>query len=359
MKYIGCDFHPSFQQVVIFEKETGEVMERRLLHEDGEARRFYESLSGPVVVGIEASGNTQWFEALLARLGHELWMGDAAAIRKQDPRKQKHDRRDARLILKLMLEGRFPQVWIPTVAERDLRQLLIHRRHLVRMRTRIKNQMQHIALNYGLQKKRKLWSKAGLEQLRKLELETWTRQRRDGLLEMLEELETRIAPLDQAVQKAAAARADAQLLQSHPGVGPVIALATVLTMGDVQRFKDSRSWVSYLGLNPSEDSSGTRRRLGGISKQGNPFLRYLLVEGASSAVRGDKDLGRMYARLKARKHHGVAKVAVARKLAVRLYWMMRTQTAYPEVVRTQGSQSHSVAEVIAVRLSGPPASHQQ
>lgn len=116
MKYIGCDFHPSFQQVVTFEKETGEVMERRLLHEDGEARRFYESLSGPVVVGIEASGNTQWFEALLARLGHELWMGDAAAIRKQDPRKQKHDRRDARLILKLMLEGRFPQVWIPTVA---------------------------------------------------------------------------------------------------------------------------------------------------------------------------------------------------------------------------------------------------
>jgi hypothetical protein len=97
MKYIGRDFHPSFQQVVICEKETGEVMERRLVHKDGEARRFYESLSGPVVVGIEASGDTQWFETLLARLGHELWMGDSVAIRKQDPRKWKHDRRDARL----------------------------------------------------------------------------------------------------------------------------------------------------------------------------------------------------------------------------------------------------------------------
>ena len=128
----------------------------------------------------------------------------------------------------------------------------------------------------------------------------------------------------------------------------MISLATVLTMGEVERFADSRSWVSYLGLNPSEESSGKTRRLGAISKQGNPFLRYLLVEGGASAVKADKDLGRMYARLKARKHHGVAKVAVARKLAVRLYWMARTHKPYPEVVRMQGSQSHPVAEVMAV-----------
>jgi transposase len=358
MKYIGCDFHPSCQQIAMLDKETGEMVERRLLHANGEAKAFYESLAGPVVVGIEASGNTHWFEALVARLGHQLWMGDAGAIRKQDLRKQKHDRRDARLILQLMLEDRFPKVWIPTVGERDLRQLLIHRRHLVRMRTRIKNQLQHIAMNYGQQKKRQLWTEKGLELLRSLKLEPWTEQRRDTLLKMLEELEQKIRPLDQAVAREAEARPAARRLQTHPGVGPVIALATVLTMGEVQRFADSRSWVSYLGLNPAEDSSGTRRRLGGISKQGNPFLRYLLVEGASSAVRGDEDLGRMYARLKARKHHGVAKVAVARKLAVRLYWMMRTERSYPEVVRMRGSQSHSVAEVLAERLSRPPASHQ-
>jgi transposase len=345
MKYIGCDFHPSFEQVVILDRATGEESEHRLLHADGEAERFYAGLQGPVVVGMEASGNTQWLERLLGRLGHELWMGDAAAIRRQDPRKQKHDRRDARLILQLMLEDRFPRVWRPTAEERELRQLLVHRRHMVRMRTRIKNQLQHIALNQGMQKKRQLWSKAGLEQLRQLELGIWTGQRRDSLLQMLEELDGRIVPLDWAVQAAVGQRADAQLLQTHPGVGPVIALATVLTVGDVQRFEDSRCWVSYLGLNPSEDSSGERQRWGGISKQGNSFLRYLLVEGASSAARGDKDLGRMYARLKARKHHGVAKVAVARKLAVRLYWMLRTQKPYPEVVRMQGNQSHSVAAV--------------
>ena len=356
MKYIGCDFHPSFQQIAMLDKETGEMVERRLLHTE-EARAFYQGLQGEVVVGVEASGNMDWFESLLAHCPHQLWIGDAAAIARQEGRKQKHDRRAAALILKLMVENRFPRIWVPTVGERDLRQLLIHRQHLVRMRTRIKNQLQHIALNQGWQKKRKLWSQAGLELLRSLKLEPWTHQRRDTLLEMLEELEEKIRPLDQAVGKEAEQCEAARRLATHPGVGPVISLATVLTMGDVGRFADSRSWVSYLGLNPSEQSSGQRRRLGSISKQGNPFLRYLLVEGATSAARGDKDLGRVYARLKARKHHGVAKVAVARKLAVRLYWMARTKKSYPEVVRTRGSQSLPVAEIKAVRLSRPPASH--
>jgi transposase len=357
MKYIGCDFHPSFQQIAMLDKETGELVERRLLHTQ-EARGFYEELKGPVVVGVEASGNMDWFESLLGRCHHQMWIGDAAAIARQEGRKQKHDRRAAALILKLMVENRFPRIWIPTVGERDLRQLLMHRQHLVRMRTRVKNQLQHIALNQGLQKKYKLWSQAGLELLRGLPLEPWCQQRRDTLLEMLEELEEKIKPLEVAVAQAAESSEAARLLDTHPGVGPVIALATVLTMGDVKRFSDSRSWVSYLGLNPSEQSSGQRRRLGSISKQGNPFLRYLLVQGAASAARGDKDLGRMYKRLKARKHHGVAKVAVARKLAVRLYWIARTQKSYPEVVRTQGSQSLPVAETKAVRLSRPPASHQ-
>ena len=356
MKYIGCDFHPSFEVIAMLDRETGELVERRLMHTE-EARAFYEGLRGEVVVGVEASGNMDWFESLLACCQHQLWIGDAAAIARQEGRKQKHDRRAAALILKLMVENRFPRIWVPTVAERDLRQLLIHRQHLVRMRTRVKNQLQHLALNQGWQKKRKLWSEAGLQLLRNLKLEPWTEQRRNTLLEMLEELEEKIRPLDLAVAKEAEASEAARRLATHPGVGPVISLATVLTMGEVKRFQDSRSWVSYLGLNPSEESSGQRRRLGSISKQGNPFLRYLLVEGAVSAARGDQELGRMYKRLQARKHHGVAKVAVARKLAVRLYWMARTEKAYPEVVRTQGSQSHPVAEVMAVRLNRPPASH--
>lgn len=359
MRIIGCDFHPSFQQIAMLDTETGELIERRLLHADGEARRFYEALSGEVLVGIESSGNTLWFERLLAKLGHKLLIGDPAAIRASNPRKQKCDPRDARHLLTLLEEKRFPTVWVPSLAERDLRQLLKHRHTLVQMRTRAKNQLQHIALNQGLQKKKKLWSQAGLEQLKSLELEPWTQRRRDDLLKIVEQMDEHITELSKVVAAEAQGWPKAVLLMSHPGVGPIVALATVVTLGDVSRFERGKKVASYVGLIPSEDSSGERRRLGAISKQGNSFMRFLLVQAAMSAAKGDAELGRAYKRLCQRKHHGVAKVAIARKLVVRLYWMLRTNTRYPEVVRMQGSSSHSVAESTTEPLSGHPASRSQ
>lgn len=356
MKIIGCDFHPSFQQIATVDTETGEMTERRLLHGDGEAQRFYESLTGEVLVGIETSGNTLWFERLLEKLGHKLLIGDATAIRAAAPRKQRCDPRDAKNILQLLLEKRFPTIWVPSMGERDVRQLLKHRHTLVQMRTRAKNQLQHIAMNQGLQKKSKLWTKAGMEQLKNLELEPWTKRRRDDLLKMLEEMDRQIAELSREVEAEARRCAKAVLLMSHPGVGPIVALATVVTLGDVSRFARAKHVASYLGLIPREDSSGEHRRLGAITKQGNSFMRFLLVQAGMSAARGDAELGRVYKRLAQRKHHGVAKVAIARKLVLRLYWMLRTNRRYPEVVRMQGSSSHPVVEVMADRLSERPAS---
>jgi len=357
MKIIGCDFHPSFQQIAMLDTVTGELVERKLQHPE-QATRFYESLAGEeVLVGLESMGNTLWFERVLNRLGFTLWIGDALAIRVSNPRKQKTDKRDAGHILRLLQEGRFPRIWVPSLAERDLRQLLKHRHTLVQMRTRIKNQLQHIALNQGWQKKRRLWTQSGQEWLRQLELEPWTSRRRDDLLQMLEEMERRITQLNATVEQAAAQRPEAVLLMSHPGVGPILALATVLTLGDVSRFPRGKHVASYLGLIPKEASSGQRRRLGAISKQGNSFMRFLLVQAGMSAARGDAGLSRVYQRLLAqRKHHGVAKVAVARRLVVRLYWMLREKKQYPAVVRMQGSPSHPVVAVMTVALNGRSAS---
>jgi transposase len=362
MKIIGCDFHPSFQQIAMVDTETGELIERRLSHADGEAQRFYESLTGPVLVGVESSGNMRWFQRLLAKLGQELWIGDATAIRASHPRKQKTDKRDAKHLVQLLLEKRFPTIWIPSMEELDLRQLLKHRHTLVQMRTRVKNQLQHIAMNEGFQKKRKLWTQEGMEFLRNLDLDLWTQRRRDDLLKILEEFNGHIQQLSQAVEAEAEKRSLARLLMTHPGVGPILALATVLTLGDVRRFGRGKNVASYVGLIPSEDSSGSRRRMGAISKQGNSFMRFLLVQAGMTAARQDAELGRFYKRLAHKKHHGVAKVAVARKLLVRLYWMLRTNTPYPEVVvvRMRGSSSHPVAKKAkADRLSGRPASRRK
>jgi transposase len=342
MKIIGCDFHPSFQQIAMVDIETGKYTGRRLTPE--EARQFYAELKGPVLVGMEACGNTLWFERLLAGLGIELWLGDAGKIRAMEVRKQKTDRRDAQLLLQLLLENRFPEVWVPTVQQRDTRQLLLHRHKLVGMRRQVKNELQHLALNQGVQQKRKLWSAAGRQRLEALPLEGWTAQRREDSLQLLDELDGRVAKLDVAVQQEADRDAVARLLQTHPGVGPITALAFSLTLGTIERFARSRQVVSYLGLNPAEHSSGGRQHLGGISKQGNPMLRSLLVEAGQSAARYVPELKRAYQRLKHRKHSGVGKVMVARKLAVRLFWMWKTQQPYA-AARTQGSPSHHVVAV--------------
>ena len=170
-------------------------------------------------------------------------------------------------------------------------------------------------------------------------------------------MDNHIAKLQWAAEQEARKNPRAELLMSHPGVGPILSLATVLTLGDVKRFERGKHVASYLGLIPTEDSSGSRRRLGSISKQGNSFMRFLLVQAGMTAVRGDAELGRVYKRLAHKTHHGVAKVAIARKLVVRLYWMLRTNKRYPEtVVRMQGSLSHPVAASQAERLSGRPAS---
>ncbi len=228
MKIIGCDFHPSFQQIAMVDTETGEQTEKRLAA--AEAVAFYSQLQGPVLVGMEACGNTFWFERLLARLGHELWLGDAGKIRALEVRKQKTDRRDAELLLQLLLEKRFPRIWVPSLEQRDLRQLLLHRHKLVGMRRQVKNQLQHLALNQGVQQKRKLWTQTGREKLEALALTGWTAQRREELLALLDDLDPRIEKLDQAAREAAQKDAVARLLQTHPGVGPITALAYSLTL---------------------------------------------------------------------------------------------------------------------------------
>jgi len=112
---IGVDYHPSFQQIAFFEEETGECGERQLHHSDGEAERFYRDPKQRgirVRVGMEATGYSRWFERLLAELGIEIWMGDPAEIRAKRVKKRKTDRNDALLLLRLMREDNFPQIWV-------------------------------------------------------------------------------------------------------------------------------------------------------------------------------------------------------------------------------------------------------
>jgi len=326
MLVIGCDFHTRFQQIAMVDTTTGEIVERRLEHETGEARQFYAALPSGARVGMEATIEARWFEKMLSESGHELWIGDAAKIRAAMVRKQKTDPRDARHILDLLVTDRFPRIWIPSWTQRDVRQMLRHRHKLVGFRTSAMNQLHALAMGQGVCRKKKLWTPVGRRELESLELDPWASRRRLELLQLLDQLNVWIEELNQAVEKEAASCPEARLLMQEKGVGPVTALAFVLTLGPVSRFPSSKRVVSYLGLNPSEESSGGKQRLGRISKQGNSMMRWLLVEAGHIAARFDPELRRDYVRLKFRRGTSVAKVAIARKLAVRLYWRLREQS---------------------------------
>src|SRR3979490_3484336 len=285
MMIIGVDYHPRFQEIAFLNQATGECGEQRLKHSDGEVEKCYRDLQQrgiSVRVGLEATGYSRWFERLLAELGIEVWIGDAAEIKTKRVRKQKTDREDAKLLLKLLLENRFPRIWVPSPENRDLRQLLWHRHRLVQMRTRIMNQLQAVAMNEGYRWKKKLFSEQGRAQLEKLSLAPWASRRRQELLELLDRMNPTIAELTVAVEREARKRPEAMRLMTHPGVGPLTALAYVLIIGTPTRFQRGKQIGTYVGMIPCEDSSAGKQRLGHISKQGNSLLRYLFVAQAAA-----------------------------------------------------------------------------
>jgi len=314
--------------------ETGEFQEQRLAHR--EAEKFYRDLaagSGKLRVGMEASGHARWFERLLAELKVELWIGDAAEIRAKRVRKKKTDREDARHILQLLAEDRFPRIWVPSWANRDVRQLLWHRHRMVQMRTRIMNQLQAVALNEGLRCKKSLWRENGRKQLEAFPLAPWASRRRHDLLELLDRLNPTIAELALKIEQEVDKYPMAQRLSTHPGVGALTALAFVLVIGEAEWFRCGKQIASYIGLVPAEDSSGEHRRLGHISKQGSALLRFLLVEAAQVTVRSDPEWRSKFFHLAMRRGRKIAKVAMARRLAVRLYWMWRQRWDYQQLLK--------------------------
>jgi len=332
MIIIGVDFHPEHQEIASVNTDTGEYQEKRLTH-PREAEEFYRSLASTgqaVRVGMEASGQGQWFERLLEGLGVELWRGDAEVIRAKRGRKQKTDREDARHILKLLLKDDFPRIWVPSWENRDLRQLLWHRHRMVQARTRVMNQLQAVALNEGLRCKKRLFRAGGRQQLECLQLAPWASRRRGELLELLDRLNPRIAELSQAIEREAGKSPEAQRLMTHPGVGALTALAFVLIIGNTERFGCGKQVASYLGLVPLEKASGNRRRLGHITKQGSSIVRFLVVEAAQATVRSLPEWRSKYHHLLVRRGRKIAKVAMARKLAVRLYWMWRKGWDYEQ-----------------------------
>jgi transposase len=321
--YIEVDFHPHQQTIAWCDTETGETKVRDLRHRFDEVRSFYASLPEPAVIGVEASARAAWFENMLTDIGHELLVGNPVLIRKRATSKRKNDRRDAELILGLLLRDEFPALWRRSRESNQVLDMLRLRLNMVRQRTQVYNRLQSLAHNAGLPKGR--MQTAALQTLmRSLEMDDADNMQRDHLFRLLESLQGQIVELESWLRKRAATDDQAVLLQTQKGVGYLTALATVHTVGDVKRFtRLSKQVVSFVGYDPLERSSAGKIRFGHISKSGSPLLRLQLGQAAQIAVRYDTKLKAFFKRLSRRKPKAVAKTATARKLLVKLAIMLR------------------------------------
>src|SRR5262249_3179519 len=327
----------------MLDTETGELMNLVLWQEGKEVGEFYSQLPGLVLVGIEATGSMHWFLNLMEELGIECRVGHPATIRAAAPRKQKTDRRDAELILQMLVEKRFPAIWLPTKELLDLRALVLHRHQWVRIRTRIQNALQAIGLANGLRRGPSLWSYDGQAKIAFLPLLPHASYRRSMLQEMYRKMEEEIENLTQQVAEQAGQRCGARLLMTHPGVGPVTALATEVCVGGARGFVDGKALARWVGLSPGDSASGAGKGLGGVTKQGSPLLRFLWCEAGAHAVRRDPELKRFYRRKLVQKGLGKARVAVARKLGIRLWIMLRDEIDYEEFCRRGQKQPSGAA----------------
>jgi transposase len=247
MRIIGCDLHARQQAIAMLDSDTGELEEKILEHQGETVREFYSALSGPILVGIEATGSMQWFLELMEELGIECRVGHPAKIRKAETRKQKDDRRDARLLLTLLVENRFPTIWMPSTEQRDLRTLLRHRHQWVRLRSRVQHTLQSMALNHGLRRGHSLWSQAGQHELRALPLAPHASERRAALLSLYPRLQESIDQLDQQVSQQVSATSPGAAVTEHPGVGPITALATKCSWAIRCDSATGKHWLVTLG----------------------------------------------------------------------------------------------------------------
>jgi len=330
---VADDFHARQQTISYMDTADGEIHRLQLRHQHDDVRKFFEQFDGEVIVGLEASGYSAWFEQMLAELGHTVWLGNPAEIRRKAPRRQKNDRRDADLMLDLMIKGDFPRVHTFSEESRTVMRQLRYRHKLVKVRTIAKNSLHAIAINAGLPLKRRLLTEKGIERLRALSLSPVLSQQRDEWLQLISVMNRQIGAVEQALEQKAQGDGAIVLLQTHPGIGLLTAMALRYTLLPVARFPTTRCVAAYVGFDCIEDQSDERRRMGSISKAGSKLLRFLLNEAGQTAARRDPELKQFYKRLLHRRNKPKAKVAVARKLLVRSFIMLRDQIDYAEFVR--------------------------
>jgi transposase len=238
--YIGVDIHARQQTVSYLNTEDWSIEHQELDHERDDVRAFYSQFQGEVIVGIEACGYTNWFAEMVEEIGHRLQVGDAAEIRRLARRWQKNDRRDADLILDLLMHDEFPALFRYPPESREVLRQLRYRHKLVKLRTMVANTLHPLAINCGVSLRAQLLTRRGRKQLAELRLSQIAQPQRDELVSLADELSRRVVTVEQWLKQQAAKDERVTRLQTHPGVGLLTSLCVVHTLGELSRLSSTR-----------------------------------------------------------------------------------------------------------------------
>jgi len=331
MHYVGIDLHKCFMVVCVHDFRGHTVVQRRFeCCKSADVARFFEKQK-PFQAVIEASSSYRWLYDLLSPLG-EVVLAHPLQLRAIVAGRAKTDKLDAALLAKLLRAGLIPKAYVPPKAYQALRDLARARARLSREATKAKCQMHALLTRRNIQPRyRNPFGKRGRRWLASLELGTVDDLLRDELLARLDHFAEQLITLDRMLESVATQFPEHEVLTDLYGIGPYSALLIVGEIGEPGRFRDKRKVGAYAGLTARVNQSGGHCYTGHITRQGSPWLRWILVQAAMKLVRRDRQLGQFYQRIRKRSGAKIARVAAARKLAgicwVRLMRWHRRQAA--------------------------------
>jgi len=337
--YVGCDAHKRYS-VFAAMNENGQVGSPiRVDHDRVLFRHFLNSLPQGTDIAVETIGSWYWMIDEMEKAGHNPILAHAGKAKLMMGQINKTDKLDARGLALLLRNGTLPKVWIPPGELRDQRELPRMRMAMVRIRTILKNRIQATLAKYALSihEVSDIFGVAGRELLaqRIIELPPQTRLSVEGELTLLDQVGEHIQSCQRQIKEVVETTPAMMLLKTLPGVGPILAVVIAMEVGDVERFPGPDRLASYAGTVPRVSSSGGKTFYGKVRPDVNRYLKWAFVEAANVVVVNQKHwanrhVTRLYKRIRERRGHGKAVVAVARHLSEATYWVLRKNEPYKE-----------------------------
>jgi len=363
MVYVGVDLHRKRSQVAVV-NEAGEVLANRAVPTDGmEIMRVFGEVAPrptPISVAFEATFGWGWFADLLQDAGVEAHMSHPLMTKAIACARVKNDAVDARTLAHLLRTGMLPEAWMAPPEVREARRLVRMRVSLVRIRSRIRNQVHALLAEHGVVNPvSDLFGKRGRQILEELRLPERSQNRVEACLRLVDDLDTEIEIADTEILGLYETDPRTQRLLPIPGIGPTTAAIVLAEIGDIARFPDADRLCAWAGLTPTERSSADHTRRGHISKQGSRWLRWIMVEAATHAL-GNRQLGMFFTGIEKRRGTKIARVALARRLLTLAYYALRDEGGcrafpVPDKPRSTRGRARSLQVMASSRGDGRPS----